>query len=191
VINLAIDLGSPFKTLETTAEIDHPEVMTQRNNWTIASILFVIIFIVFARVTEFTEPESETAIQLKKIKKKYGEWIVETDKLSPPKGAKIVSVNSLDDLVKLSEELGKPVIHSTPALDGEHTFYVFDEAMIYQYILPTGEKLKKIIRCPKCNTEVTCEGAPGQKIYITCPNCGDKGPVTFEKTRKLFPFFKK
>lgn len=178
-------------TLETTAEIDHPEVMTQRNNWTIASILFVIIFIAFARVTIFTEPESETAIQLKKIKKKYGEWIVETDKLTPPKDAKIISVNSLDDLVKLSEELGKPVIHSTPTLDEEHTFYVFDEAMIYQHVLPEGEQLKKTTRCPKCNTEATCEGIPGQKIHITCSNCGNKGIVTFEKTRKLFPFFKK
>jgi len=179
-------------TLETTVETDHPEVITQRNNWTIASILFAIIFIIFALVTTtFAEPEHATAKQLKKIMKKYGEWIVETDKLLPSKDTKIVSINSLDDLVKLSEELGKPVIHATPIPNGEHTFYVFDEAMSYQYILPEGEQIKKITSCPKCGTKVTCNGTPGQKTIITCPSCGSKGTVTFEKARKPFFSFKK
>jgi len=179
-------------TIETTVEVDHSEVITQRNNWTIASVLLIIILIVFAGVTTtLAEPEHATAKQLKKIMKKYGEWIVETDKLLPSKDTKIVSINSLDDLVKLSEELGKPVIHATPIPNGEHTFYVFDEAMSYQYALPEGEHIKKITRCPKCGTKITCKGSLGQKTSITCPNCGNKGVVSFKETRKRFPFFKK
>jgi len=177
-------------TLETTVETDHPEVITQRNNWTISSTLFIIIFILFAVFTNaIVESEHATSKQLKKIKKKYGEWIVETDKLTPPKDVKVVSVNLLDDLVKLSEEIGKPVIHSTPMPNGEHTFYVFDEAMSYQYVLPTGEQLKKITRCPKCGTKITCKGSLGQKTSITCPNCGNKGTIKFEETRKRFLSF--
>jgi hypothetical protein len=179
-------------TIETTVEVGHSEVITQRDNWTIASVLLIIILILFAGVTTtLAEPEHAAAKQFKKIMKKYGEWIVETDKLSPPKDAEIVSINSLDDLVKLSEELGKPVIHSAPGLNGEHTFYVFDDAMSYQYALPEGEQLKKVTRCPKCSTKITCEGTPGQKTQITCPSCGNKGTFTFEKTRKRFHSSKK
>ena len=172
-------------TLETTVETDHPEVLTQRNNWTIASILFAAIFIIFALATKsFTEPEHAAVKELKKIMKKYGEWIVETDKLLPQKDVKIVSVNSLDDLVKLSEELGKPVIHSTPIPNGDHVFYVFDDAMSYQYVLPAGEQIKKVTRCPKCGTKITSRGTPGKKTHVACPSCGNKGIVEFGKTRK-------
>ncbi len=193
IVNIVGNLvTSESVTTETMIEVEQPEVIIQRTNWAIETIILVAAIVIFAGVTTTkVEPQTTTDKMLKKIKKKYGEWIVETDKLTPPKDAKIISVNSLDDLVKLSEELGKPVIHSTPTLDGEHTFYVFDEAMIYQHVLPEGEQLKKTTRCPKCNTEATCEGTPGQKIHITCSNCGNKGIVTFEKTRKLFPFFKK
>ena len=179
-------------TIETTVEVDHSEVITQRNNWTIASLIFLIIFAAFAgATTSLTEPEHAAVKELKKIMKKYGEWIVETDKLLPSKDVKIVSVNSLDDLVKLSEELGKPVIHATPIPNGDHMFYVFDDAMSYQYVLPAGEQIKKITRCPKCNTKITCRGTPGQKTSITCPSCGNKGVVAFEKTRKRFRSSKK
>jgi len=33
---------------------------------------------------------------------------------------------------------------------------------------------KKII-CPSCKTQMTVEGNPGEKIYVTCPNCQKKG----------------
>ncbi len=181
--------------LEKTESVYYqPDESEQRNIWMSSSLIFCIILIGFAVLTTAKIPSKDiTARQLKKIKKKYGEWIVETEKLTPPKDVKVVSVNLLDDLVKLSEELGKPVIHSTPMPNEKHIFYVFDEAMSYQYVLPTGEQLKKITRCPKCQTKITCEGTPGEKTHVICPVCGNNGIATFEKTgggkliKSLFP----
>jgi flagellar protein FlaI len=39
--------------------------------------------------------------------------------------------------------------------------------------------IKKIAICPKCHTEIPCQGEPGQKLIIKCPQCGKKGKITF------------
>ena len=60
--------------------------------------------------------------------------MVEVNK--PPKrtlGSENIEVKSLEDLIKISEELGKPVIYYN---DGtKHNFYILDESVQYQYIL--------------------------------------------------------
>lgn len=41
---------------------------------------------------------------------------------------RIVSMSAMEDLVKVSDELGKPIIHQTPATpDDQHTYSVVDE----------------------------------------------------------------
>ena len=171
--------------LEETQEVSQSEAIGQRNNWTAATIIFFIIFIVFTvfTTTEEIPTKDIAARQLKKIKKKYGEWIVETEKLPTTKDAKIIPMKTLDDLIKISEELGKPVIHTT--IDRKHTFCVFDDQMHYQYVLPNSGKLKKTTLCPKCQTKITCEGTLGQKIHVVCPACGAKGIIAFGKTNPI------
>ena len=166
-------------------------VIDNRNTWFALSILFTAILIGFLLVTDdVAEKYDKTEKLVNKIKKKYGEWIVEVEKLPERAiGSEIINVKSLEDLIKTSEELGKPVVYSTT--DGEHTFQVFDDDIHYTYVLPNGEKLKKVTSCPKCGTGATCKGFPGQKTSITCPNCGNKGIVTFEEARKPFLSFKK
>jgi flagellar protein FlaI len=39
--------------------------------------------------------------------------------------------------------------------------------------------IKKIAVCPKCHTEILCEGDPGQKVAVKCQQCGKKGIVVF------------
>ena len=39
--------------------------------------------------------------------------------------------------------------------------------------------IKKIAVCPKCHTEILCEGTPGQKVAVKCQQCGKKGIVVF------------
>ena len=39
----------------------------------------------------------------------------------------------------------------------------------------------KIATCPTCGTKVKCKGEPGEKKLVICPNCNNKGVVTFEK----------
>lgn len=172
-------------------EVFLQSVIDNRVVWSASSIVFIAIIIGFALITEnVTEKYDKTEKLVNKIKKKYGEWIVETEKLPTIEDAKIVPMNSLDDLVKISEELGKPIIYVTSDKDKKHTFYVLDDQMHYQYVLPTVEQLKKVTSCPKCGTKITCNGTPGQKTSITCPSCGNIGSVKFEEARKPFFSFK-
>ncbi len=39
--------------------------------------------------------------------------------------------------------------------------------------------IKKIAVCPQCHTEISCEGAPGQKVIVKCTQCGKKGIINF------------
>jgi flagellar protein FlaI len=39
--------------------------------------------------------------------------------------------------------------------------------------------MKKIAICPECHTELSCEGEPGQKVIVKCPQCGKKGLISF------------
>jgi archaeal flagellar protein FlaI len=39
--------------------------------------------------------------------------------------------------------------------------------------------IKKIAVCPECHSKITCEGDPGQKVTVKCPQCGKKGIVAF------------
>ena len=74
---------------------------------------------------------------IKKITKKYGEWIVEVEK--PPKRAlraEVISIKTLGDLIKISEELGKPVLHYVSSgKKTKHAFYVIDESLRYEHFL--------------------------------------------------------
>ena len=44
--------------------------------------------------------------------------------------------------------------------------------------------MRKIAICPKCKNQIKCEGKPGTKITLICPNCQHKGFIKFEKTKK-------
>jgi ABC-2 type transport system ATP-binding protein len=35
------------------------------------------------------------------------------------------------------------------------------------------------ISCPKCHTQITIQGTPGQRQIVTCPTCGTKGQFMF------------
>jgi flagellar protein FlaI len=39
--------------------------------------------------------------------------------------------------------------------------------------------MKKIAVCPGCHSKISCEGEPGEKVTIKCPQCGKKGIVVF------------
>ncbi|RLF50083.1 MAG: hypothetical protein DRN24_07200, partial [Thermoplasmata archaeon] len=99
----------------------------------VLSLLPLIPFIVFTE-NDYSKP-TETEKQIQKIKKKYSEWIIETDQ--PPKvpaGVETIRTKSLEDLVKTSEELGKPIVYSKVS-EETHEFYVLDENIHYKYTL--------------------------------------------------------
>jgi len=45
--------------------------------------------------------------------------------------------------------------------------------------------VKKTIMCPKCKNQVTIEGDPGEKVYITCSKCNTKGVFTFPSDKPI------
>jgi len=123
-------------------EIFHKEVDEEKSRWTIVTFLFLIIFVTSITVTKNKVEKDDKIIKtFKKIMKKYGEWIVEiekspniTSKLEILKGLEVMKVKTFDDLIKISEELGKPIIHLEEE-QNKHNFFVFDDSIYYQYIL--------------------------------------------------------
>ncbi|MEM0044797.1 MAG: DUF5305 family protein, partial [Desulfurococcaceae archaeon] len=62
---------------------------------------------------------------------KYKSLIVETSEISGDVSGKVVKVKSLDELAKISESVVKPIMYLKT--DNKHSFYVFDEDVIYIY----------------------------------------------------------
>ena len=112
------------------------------DQWTANAYFFIIIIIIFSFFTKGDVVKlNEIEKQVKKINKKYNEWIVEVD--APPKrplGTEIITTKSIEDLMKISEELGKPMIYYGSNHEGTHTYYVLDETVHYRYVLYDKEK---------------------------------------------------
>ena len=84
-------------------------------------------------------PKIDREVRL--AKKKYGERIAEATSQTPIEGEKAISIGSMEDLIKIADELGKPVIHQAPSIPEEaHAYYVFDGATRYQYVLTASTK---------------------------------------------------
>ena len=131
------DVLSSHDSGELSEKIDiyHADIQTGRTNGAYISAILAIIIILFIVLTDNANKIlDKTQKSINKIKKKYGEWIVEVEK--PPKrtiDSEIITMKTIEDLMKISEELGKPVIYY---LEGQkHNFYILDESMQYQYIL--------------------------------------------------------
>jgi len=168
-------------TIEETYEIPNPK-KDQNSDFSNSFITAAIFFIPLIPLVVFTKNDyttlSQTEKEVKKIMKKYGEWIVEVDKApQKPTESEVIYMKTLDDLVKASEEIGKPVIHYSSNLGRTHTFHVLDSTARYEYVISEDEKIKKTVRCPDCTKKIECEGKPGKTMYVECPDCGKKGEI--------------
>jgi len=154
-------------------------VIDERNYWTVIFILVIIILtlcIILTKSDTFILSKTEKIV--KKILRKYNEWIVEVDKLpKKPIGTEIAVLKSLEELVKISEEIGKPIIHYSSENDNTHIFQVLDANIHYEYIFSDTGKLQKTVKCPKCKIKIECEGLPGETVHVKCPKCGKTGTV--------------
>ena len=143
IISFSEDLKNSVSGSKTEKEqISSNEETNNSEQWTANSFIFIIVIIIFTLITRGdTTKLNEIEKQVKKINKKYGEWIVEVDK--PPKrplGAELINLKSVDDLIKISEELGKSVIFHKSKPDGIYSYYVLDETVHYKYVLYDQEK---------------------------------------------------
>jgi hypothetical protein len=110
----------------------------------LAGILLVIFSLLFiaAMVWRFMfRPKTAAAeIEAARTHKKYGERMAEASGQMPAAWEQMVNLGSIEDLVKVADELGKPVIHYQPGIGGPHSYCVFDGATYYQYTITTAKK---------------------------------------------------
>jgi hypothetical protein len=104
-------------------------------------ILLVIlsVYLMILNLRRRTAPSQLNRVDYQRIKKKYGQRIVEASGESIPKGDKIVDLSSFEALAEVSDQLGKPIIHqSTTNIQVEHVLYVLDGQTRYQYTIPVA-----------------------------------------------------
>jgi len=76
---------------------------------------------------------SEVEAEAIRAKKKYKQVMVDVEELPEVKSNEIViPLNSLDDLVRIADDLVKPVLHQVE--EGRHIYCVVDGAIRYQYV---------------------------------------------------------
>jgi hypothetical protein len=167
------------KFLTSTISVVQNDVLNQRYYGLILSIFLIGIIILFALLTKSRkETLDKTEQQFNKIIKKYGEWIVNVEKIPDTKKMKSILVKSLDDLIKISEDLGKPLLHiQNPSKEsGNHTFYLIDDSKYYKYKLKK-EKINKIAECPQCKNKIEINAYPNEIVDIKCPYCNETGTI--------------
>ena len=132
--------------------------------------------------------------------KKYNEWIVEVDQLpKKSKDIEIIKTKTLDDLIKTSEELGKPVIHYTSKTDNTHTFYVIEDKTRYEHIItPTKnneetEKPEISNDIEKIIIELHKNKVPVEGIIAQIDNKDEKNKtiITEEMVKKIIKNYNK
>ena len=117
---------------------------------TASALVLVIIFLLLLLLTEDKVVEvDERKKIIDTVSKKYGERLVMVQNEPWPAGnAAVICLDSMEDLVKVADELGKPVIYSNVVnTDKFPTYYVFDGLTVYEHTLSKEEFLKtKITR---------------------------------------------
>jgi hypothetical protein len=82
---------------------------------------------------------SQTEQEADRIRKKYGVRLVEALNYAPSEGEKTLSLGSMEDLIKVADELSKPIIYQPPdSIRVMYAYFVLDGSTRYQYLLEAG-----------------------------------------------------
>jgi hypothetical protein len=122
----------------------HQSVILQRNIFTVITVSIAIVFCLLFIITDNAPDEkTETEKTIKKIYKRNGEWIHKT--VTPPPTAlqHTLRFASIEDLIKIGEDLNKPIFHYTIPNSQKHIFYILDSTTTYLYELSPQENLDK------------------------------------------------
>jgi len=78
--------------------------------------------------------------EAQRIQKKYGTRIAESFSSREIENGEPVYMHSIEDLVKISDELGKPIVHQSGGSSGDiQSYYVIDGDTNYKYSFSKGE----------------------------------------------------
>ncbi len=135
-----LSINQPGSLTKTSTIID-PDLSSQRLFWTILSFISVVGISILGFLLIRSSPQiNHHDKELRKMKKKYGEWIVETSTYPENILYKKIMIPSLEDLSKVSEELGKPILLYAAPDTSNHRFYILDQTTMYEYLLLPKEK---------------------------------------------------
>lgn len=119
---------SAIKKIERDIQFD---VLERRIEFTIISIVMIFIVSIFIAITKSKNKDMEDVNKIEKnirdIKKKYGELIIYSKDSKLPVSSHIVTIDLIEDLVKVAEQLDEPIINSGTL------YYIYDGSTIYMY----------------------------------------------------------
>lgn len=102
--------------------------------------IFCLVFLIMLYSKNRGPGPSSYDREIEKIRKKYGPRIAESISNSEIESQEQVSMNSIDDLIKISDELGKPVVHRSGGPSGDvESYYVIDGSTKYEYSFSKSE----------------------------------------------------
>lgn len=113
--------------------------------WAASSVLLGLLLVLLLLLTGNKVIEvDERKTLIDSIRKKYGERMVMVqDKFSPNEKMTVLSFSSMEDLVKLADELNKPVLCQASASPGGYPcYYVLDGLTAYKHQLSKGGTLR-------------------------------------------------
>lgn len=143
---MEIPLDSNHFTI-TKYEIDiEPEIIEETiktelppnsNKLTIYYVLIAVMVLMFILLLVFTtgaEGQDPYIIEINKIFKKYGNRLIAVKDDGSISNLSICKVHSMDDLVRFSDEMGKPIIYHYKKDPMEITeFYIIDNSLKYSF----------------------------------------------------------
>lgn len=147
--DVVFEIGSKTtKVTTSTEETAKPEVVTrmveEENEFSqlkvgISSVAIVIsiilIILIFVKTENNNVVRNEYKLELNKILKDCGEKIVEVNSRISIDGQGLVDVKEFEEIIKVSEELFKPILYWNDEINEESWFCVIGNNIIYRYIL--------------------------------------------------------
>ncbi|MEW6183956.1 MAG: DUF5305 family protein [Bacillota bacterium] len=119
--------------LTETVTVPDPTNKTKKNYTPALSAALGLLLILFL---SFTRGKAAAELSLEeRILKQYGDRLVKVSGAISPDGAvTMISFDSIESLIKMADELGKPVIYQSSGAGAPPAYYVFEGATAYGYV---------------------------------------------------------
>lgn len=137
--NNTLAIGVEYREIDKEGQkIENITSMLYNNICYILSALFLIadiitIIITIKKYSKSYKSEPLYAKQIKKIFKKYNRIIISTEKPIDYSVYKIIEVSSFEDILNVSDCLGKPVLYNNCEENDYICFMVIDKNILYLY----------------------------------------------------------
>lgn len=110
--------------------------------------IFMVLLVIFTESRPVVIDRRKRLVD--SVNKKYGERMVRVQEDIIPSGEKpAITMNSMEELVKVADELGKPIFFNDSIDPGAlPTYYVFDGLMAFRHTLDFREDAQKNMKLP-------------------------------------------